>query len=205
MAITEAQVWNAIFTFVICLSVFYIRNFNDNRKKAKAAAVAAAVPAVPESAAVTKSAVAAVADGLDPFTGSEGDLKELLLDPCFADMSGEEKEALLSKWTKLDREQMELPSPQELKANKAAYQKQLLTVLAQRENDGLDDEAGAALDRKAAELREGLRLLDELQDEMMMDIVLKKVALAATKSKGGAHSHGHSHGHSPGKKSKKNR
>ena len=45
--------------------------------------------------------------------------------------------------------------------------------------------ARAALDRKEAELREGLRLLEELQDELMMEIVMKAAIKARAAGAGG--------------------
>ena len=179
-----AKVWNAVLVLLAMGSFFIIRNFQANQKKKKAADAAA----IPHLAATNKpkSVAAKVAETLgDPFTGSPEDLKELINDPCFAAMSELEKEDLLEKWSKLSRQEMELPSPNELKANKVAYNKQLMELLHTRKRGGLDARTAAMLDRKEAELREGLRLLEELQDEMMMEIVMK-AAVKARAAKTGA-------------------
>ena len=85
----------------------------------------------------------------------------------------------MRKWQSLTLEQMQMPTPKELQLNKAAYRRQL-DDLQQRLQKARNDKERAPLLAKCNELRDALRMLDELQDEMMKDIVLKKAAQLAT-------------------------
>eukprot|EP00937_MAST-01D_sp_MAST-1D-sp2_P001380 g1380.t1 len=128
----------------------------------------------------------AVARESRPFTGSDWELLELVeeLDPD-GKMSSAERAELVRKWQGLTPEQAELPTARELKLNREAYERQLEEVQAQLKAVGISRGAAAALKRKETEIREGLKMLAELQDEMMMDIVLKKLASLATEKRAG--------------------
>ena len=177
----RTAVLNAVMVLVLVLLALCWQNRKQNREKRQQRAKQSREQR-DVSRLAKADAQAALKRAEKPFeeTPTAGELQELLdeLDPD-GEMPQTEREDLMRKWEALTPEEMQMPTPKELQLNKDAYQRQIDEIQQQLKSTP-DVGTRKALLSRSQELRSALSLLNELQDEMMMDIVLKKAAAMST-------------------------
>ena len=180
----RTAVLNAVVVLVLVLVALCFQNRKQNREKREQreqrARQSRKQSGVSRLAKAEAQAALKRAEKPIEETPTVDELQELLdeLDPD-GKMPQNERDDLMRKWETLTPEEMQMPTPKELQLNKDAYQRQLDAIQEQL-TSAPNDRARQALLSQRQELRGALSLLNELQDEMMMDIVLKKVAAAST-------------------------
>eukprot|EP00936_MAST-01D_sp_MAST-1D-sp1_P002203 g2203.t1 len=177
----RTAVLNAVVVLVFVLLALCWQNRKQNREKREQRAKESRKQR-DVSRLAKAEAQAALKRAEKPFeeTPTAGELQELLdeLDPD-GEMPQTEREDLMRKWEALTPEEMQMPTPKELQLNKDAYQRQIDEIQEQLKSTPSGGTREALLSR-SRELRSAMSLLNELQDEMMMDIVLKKAAAMST-------------------------
>jgi hypothetical protein len=120
------------------------------------------------------------------------------------ELPADEKARLLQSWEGLSPEDMAMPSPKELQAHITAYKKKILVIEGiAKGGKGITP----AMRKEEASARASLAMLEEVREDMMMEIVLKKLAEAGhpgvpSMGGGAGGGAGGSHMHVPGREAK---